>query len=318
VSRATSRRWSTRRSSERRAYTPSGEEARTLEQTRESAEDLCWQRLLDAARDPAAPAPYRVDAAVDAAAGGTDARVATLLSLYRPLFDAPADDALIVGHLGQSLDGFIATESGDSRFVTGPDNIVHLHRMRALCDAVIVGAGTVAADDPQLTTREVPGPNPLRVVLDPRRRLDAARRLFTDRAAPTLLVHAAQVAPEAPRDVETLALRVGPAGLDLAALVAALRARGCRRLFVEGGACTVAGFLQAGLLSRLQIAVAPLLIGAGRPTIRLPGSLSLSDCLRARHRVFRMGTDVLFDLDLAQRRDGGTPCVETRGLQQVV
>jgi diaminohydroxyphosphoribosylaminopyrimidine deaminase / 5-amino-6-(5-phosphoribosylamino)uracil reductase len=190
--------------------------------------------------------------------------------------------------------------------------------MRALCDAVIVGAGTVAADDPRLTTREVPGPNPLRVVLDPRRRLDASRRLFTDRAAPTLLVHAASVAGAPPSGIETLALPVGPGGLDLVALVAALRARGCRRLFVEGGARTVASFLQAGLLSRLQIAVAPLLIGAGRPTIRLPGSLSLSDCLRARHRVFRMGTDVLFDLDLAQRRDGGTPCVETRGLQQVV
>ncbi len=282
--------------------------------------------MLAAARDRGAPAAHLDGGAAD----GADKRVAALRSLYRPLFDVPAggvaDGAanraatrtVIVGHLGQSLDGFIATESGDSRFVTGPDNIIHMHRMRALCDAVIVGAGTVAADDPQLTTREVPGPNPLRVVLDPRRRLDAARRLFTDCAAPTLLVHATQVAGAPPPGVETLALPVGPAGLDLAALVVALQARGCRRLFVEGGAHTVAGFIQAGLLSRLQIAVAPLLIGAGRPTIRLPGSLSLSDCLRARHRVFRMGTDVLFDLDLAQRRDGGTPCIDARGVQQVI
>ena len=252
-------------------------------------------------------------------AGRADADcAATLLELYRPLFEAAPGAAVIVGHLGQSLDGFIATESGDSRFVTGPDNILHLHRMRALCDAVIVGAGTVAADDPQLTTREVPGPNPLRVVLDPRRRLAATRRLFTDRASPTLLVHAVDVAAAAPAGVETLALAAGADGLDLVALVAALQARGCRRLFVEGGARTVSGFVQAGLLSRLQLAVAPLLIGAGRPTIRLPGSMSLSDCLRAQHRVFRMGTDVLFDLDLAQRRDGGAPCVDTRGLQQVV
>ena len=77
----------------------------------------------------------------------------------------------VVALLGQSLDGFIATESGDSRFVTGRDNILHLHRMRAICDAVVVGAGTVAADDPQLTTRKVTGPHPLRVVLDPSRRL---------------------------------------------------------------------------------------------------------------------------------------------------
>jgi riboflavin biosynthesis pyrimidine reductase len=169
-----------------------------------------------------------------------------------------------------------------------------------------------------LTTREVTGPNPLRVVLDPRRRLGVARRLFTDRAAPTLLVHASTVPGSAPSGIETLALPVGPAGLDLGGLVAALRDRGCRRLFVEGGARTVSSFLQAGLLARLQVTVAPLLIGAGRPTVSLPGSPSLADCLRAQHRVFRMGTDVLFDLDLGQRRDGATPGVEVRGLQQIV
>ncbi len=269
--------------------------------------------MLAAARDPAGSLlqPFPADS------GGPDAGAATLFELYRPLFEAAPPQAMVVGHLGQSLDGFIATESGDSRFVTGPDNIVHLHRMRALCDAVIVGAGTVEADDPQLTTREVPGPNPLRVVLDPRRRLAASHRLFTDRSAPTLLVHTASVPARAPAGVESLAIAAGASGFDLAALVAALQARGCRRLFVEGGARTVSAFLQAGMLSRLQVAVAPLLIGSGRPSIRLPGSLSLSDCLRTRHRVFRMGTDVLFDLDLAQRRDGGSPGIEHRGLQQI-
>ena len=76
-------------------------------------------------------------------------------------------------YVASSLDGFIATPGGDSRFVTGPDNILHLHRMRALSDAVVVGAQTVAADDPRLTTRMVPGDSPVRVVLDPRRRLSA-------------------------------------------------------------------------------------------------------------------------------------------------
>ena len=64
--------------------------------------------------------------------------------------------------VAMSLDGFIATHSGESQFVTGEENIRHLHRMRALCDAVVVGAGTVAADDPQLTTRHVSGPSPVR------------------------------------------------------------------------------------------------------------------------------------------------------------
>lgn len=250
------------------------------------------------------------------AAGPDDVR--SLFELYRPLFEAETPSALIIGHLGQSLDGCIATAAGDSRFVNGPDNLIHLHRMRALCDAVIVGAGTVAADDPQLTTRAVSGPSPLRVVLDPRRRLDARRQLFEDGAAPTLLVHAEGVDAAAPAQVETLGVPMGTAGLDLNALVVALRARGCRRLFVEGGANTVSRFLQAGLLSRLQLAVAPLLIGAGRPTIRVSDSSSLAGCLRAQHRVFRMGSDMLFDLDLAQRQDGGVPSERMRGLQQVV
>jgi len=96
-----------------------------------------------------------------------------LLNLYLPICSATLRHPLTVGHLGQSLDGFIATPTGDSQFVTGEQNLLHMHRMRALSDAVVVGAGTVAADDPQLTTRMVEGPNALRVVFDPARRLNA-------------------------------------------------------------------------------------------------------------------------------------------------
>src|SRR5438067_8617991 len=97
--------------------------------------------------------------------------VAAWIDLYLPICSATAARPLTVGHLGQSLDGFIATHSGESQWVTGEENMRHMHRLRALCDAVIVGAGTVAVDDPLLTTRLVEGSNPLRVVLDPARRL---------------------------------------------------------------------------------------------------------------------------------------------------
>ena len=107
---------------------------------------------------------------------------AALLALYRPLLGGP----WCVAQLGQSLDGCVATHSGDSYFVTGPQSLLHLHRLRALCDAVLVGAGTVAADNPQLTTRRVPGPHPTRVVLDPAGRLDGRAGVFNDKQAPTL------------------------------------------------------------------------------------------------------------------------------------
>jgi riboflavin-specific deaminase-like protein len=223
--------------------------------------------------------------------------------LYLPICSATAARPIAIGHLGQSLDAFIATHSGDSQFVTGSANIVHLHRMRALSDAVIVGSGTVAADNPQLTTRLVTGPNPLRVVFDPVRRLDGRYGLFNDPAAPTLYFCARHLiaAGEAQLGTATIvSIDADDPRSDaaLAAVFANLRARGCARLFVEGGGVTVSAFLQAGLLDRVHVAIAPLIIGDGRPAIRLAPQQKLRDCRRPQYKVFRMGGDMLFDCDL--------------------
>lgn len=223
-----------------------------------------------------------------------------LVDLYLPVCNATPAAPIAIGHLGQSLDGFIATHSGDSQFVTGEENLRHMHRLRALCDAVVVGAGTIAADDPRLTTRHVPGPNPLRVVIDPKARLADRYHVFQDGAAPTLYAYARRHRDTAAArgKAEMLALSDGPQGLDLSELLAHLRGRGCARVFVEGGGVTVSAFLAAGLLDRVQVAVAPLFIGGGRPAFHLPAATRLSECHRPAYRVFRMGGDMLFDCDL--------------------
>jgi len=224
-----------------------------------------------------------------------------LFDLYIPFCNATAARPMILGHLGQSLDGFIATHTGESQWVTGHENVVHMHRLRALCDAVVVGPGTVAADDPRLTTRLVEGSNPLRVVLDPDRRLPADHRVFTDDSADTICVCASALV-QGPDDRHGRASVLGVTGtadgLDLVELVRVLKERGHYRLFVEGGGVTVSLFLQAGLLDRLHLAIAPILIGDGRAAIRLPAPAALEDCHRPDYRVFRMGGDVLFDCDL--------------------
>jgi diaminohydroxyphosphoribosylaminopyrimidine deaminase / 5-amino-6-(5-phosphoribosylamino)uracil reductase len=229
------------------------------------------------------------------------------IDLYLPVCSATPSRPITVGHLGQSLDGFIATHSGDSQFVTGPENIRHLHRMRALSDAIVVGAGTVAADDPQLTTRHVAGPNPLRVVLDPGRRLGEHYKVFSDDAVETIYV----CGRSAVHDGETavghatiLPVDERDGTIDVTAILPLLRARGCHRIFVEGGGVTVSMFLEAGLLDRLQVAVAPLIIGDGRPAVRLPAPDTLRECQRPDYRVFRMGGDVFFDCDLTAAADG--------------
>src|SRR3712207_3178154 len=112
-----------------------------------------------------------------------------LSGLFAPLLARPAaaDGCFVVGRLAQTLDGRIATLSGSSQWIGGRGDILHTHRLRALCHAVVVGAGTVRQDDPLLTTRECPGPSPVRVVLDTERRLGPDRRVFAEGGPPTLL-----------------------------------------------------------------------------------------------------------------------------------
>jgi riboflavin-specific deaminase-like protein len=227
-----------------------------------------------------------------------------LVDLYLPICSATSSRPIAVGHLGQSLDGFIATHSGDSQFVTGSANLVHLHRMRALCGVVVVGAGTVAADDPQLTTRYVTGPNPVRVVFDPTRRLAPEYGVFVDDSAETLYVCGQSRVHAGETHVGQAAIATfddaGPAD-EVTQLLGLLRARGFARVFVEGGGVTVSAFLEANLLDRLHIAIAPVLIGEGRPAIRLAPHATLRECRRPAYRVFRMGGDVLFDCELNGR-----------------
>jgi riboflavin-specific deaminase-like protein len=223
--------------------------------------------------------------------------------LFAPLLAAPVaeDGCVVVGRLAQTLDGRIATKSGHSQWIGGQGDLRHTHRLRALCHAVVVGAATVREDDPRLTTRLVPGPSPMRVVLDPSRRLGAHYHVFRE-GPPTLLVTASD-GPERHGSAEVLRLqRDASGGLDLAALLRALAARGASRVFVEGGGQTVSRFLAAGLLDRLHLTVAPLILGSGRPAFDLPEVARVDEGLRFAWTVHEIAPDVLFDISVERRK----------------
>jgi riboflavin-specific deaminase-like protein len=224
------------------------------------------------------------------------------MALFGPLLTPPAasDGCYVLARLAQSLDGFIATPQGESHWISGPEDVLHTHRLRALFDAVVVGAGTVRADDPQLTTRLVEGPSPVRVILDPERRLGPRHRVFTD--GPETLLLCAPDAPGGDRQGAARVLRVrrGGDGLDIPAVLAALAARGLRRIFIEGGGVTVSRFLAAGALDRLHVTIAPLLIGAGIPAFALPPAGRLADARRFGWSMHRIGTDLLVDIPLSR------------------
>jgi diaminohydroxyphosphoribosylaminopyrimidine deaminase/5-amino-6-(5-phosphoribosylamino)uracil reductase len=214
--------------------------------------------------------------------------------IYTPIREAQG--SFVIGQLGQSLDGRIATPTGHSQTIGGPEAIKHLHHLRALCDAVVVGIGTVLADDPQLTTRHCEGPSPVRVVIDPNGRLHRDARLLRDDGVSCIAVQSRTVAR--PSRVETLTLPSSDGQIAVGNLIAALAKRGLRRVLIEGGGHTVSAFLVAGALHRLHICVSPVIIGSGPSGLCFPPIAHVHQVLRPHCTTYRLGGDVLFDFDL--------------------
>ena len=226
-----------------------------------------------------------------------------MLFLYLAPATASPKKPSITGHLGQSIDGRIAASNGSSHYVTGPESILHLHRMRALSDAVIVGARTVELDDPQLTTRKVSGPDPVRVIIDPTRRIPINYKVFEEADTPTIVVcdkRYTDVISVSSSKLKILGLDSDEGRISPKHVVDGLSAMGLTNLFIEGGGETVSRFLQAGVLTRLQITVAPILIGDGIPGIAVREIADLSEALRPPCWTISFGQDVMFDFDMSQ------------------
>jgi len=262
--------------------------------------DIAWQSILAAAgRNDSATAGGPDIEAILRDRAPIEPVAADMLECLMPL--ATADGAFVIGQIGQSLDGRICTDSGDSHYVNGDAALTHLHRLRALVDCVLVGVGTMVADHPRLTVRRVTGPNPVRAVLDPRGRApDDFSPLAPEADAPTTLhlVGASRLEhlPVPAAHVRRLPLPESVQGVAPRDVLAALAAIGCRRVLVEGGASTISRFVAEDALDRLHVLVAPLLIGSGRAGLSLPPIERLCDAARPKMRLYRLGDDTLFDV----------------------
>ena len=218
------------------------------------------------------------------------------LDLYAPMARRDLGPQ-VLGQIGQSLDGRVATHAGDARDVSGPDGLAHLHRMRALADGVLIGVRTALHDRPRLTVRLCRGASPARIVIDPQARMPDDLPLLQPDGSRRIILQG--TSRPRPKGVEVIVLPLKDGRMDPATIIAELQAQGIDSLLVEGGSITIARFLEAGLLNRLQVAVAPLLIGGGPPGLTLQNPVAeLSRALRPQTRSFSLGSEVVFDCAL--------------------
>lgn len=221
----------------------------------------------------------------------------------------PLDRPYVVLKFAQTLDGRIATSTGDARWISGEAERRVSHALRAACDAVLVGVGTVVRDDPQLTVRMVPGASPLRVVLDSTLRLPLDAKILHGDAVTTVLT-TERSDPErrralTARRVGVEVLPAGPRGVDVAAALAALHRAGVETLLVEGGARVITSLLGAGVVDRLVVGVAPTIIGQGTDAVGPLGITSVADGLKLVNRsVHVVGDDVLVAGDVVPAPGG--------------
>ncbi|GHB23964.1 hypothetical protein GCM10007094_09910 [Pseudovibrio japonicus] len=216
-------------------------------------------------------------------------------SVFAPL--CMAEKQFVVGQLGQSVDGRIATVTGDSNYVSCSEALIHLHRLRALCDAVVVGVGTAVADNPQLTVRHVNGHHPARVVIDPYGRLPKDSTLLQDASARRIVITRNDAHARYPEGVECVQLQPDAKGrLSCADIRHALREFRC--ILVEGGAWTLSRFIELKMIDRLHLMIAPLIIGSGPRGLQLPTIDYLAQAIRPDVIWHPLGVDMLADLSL--------------------
>jgi 3,4-dihydroxy 2-butanone 4-phosphate synthase/GTP cyclohydrolase II len=253
---------------------------------------------------PGGPAPEVVEGSAGSAGSEGEAiDVLGLLGSHQPKPDRPT----VVLKYAQTIDGRIATASGDSRWISGEQERRLAHALRAASDAVLVGVGTVLQDDPQLTVRMVDGASPARAVLDSTLRTPPTARILEPEAATTIITtdrsSAARQAELRAQGVTIHVVAEGDGHVDLTAALAALRSDGIETLLVEGGAEVITALLRERLVDRVIVSIAPLIIGTGTSAVADLAIGRVADGVKLVNRsIVPVGDDVVIAWDVQQPR----------------
>ncbi len=199
-----------------------------------------------------------------------DAESLNIFKIFFPIACSSKKNQFIA-HIAQSLDGFIATESGESKYISGKKNIEHIHRLRALSDIIIVGANTYLEDNPKLTTRLVEGTNPDIYVFDPKGVIKK----------------------------KNIKNKITILKSDLKSLNNTLSKNFKSTIYIEGGGKTISYFLNKNMLDRIHVCLCPVILGGGRASFFVSDYSKLSELKSYNSIHYEMGNDILFDINLS-------------------
>ncbi|MAQ73552.1 MAG: hypothetical protein CMD49_04530 [Gammaproteobacteria bacterium] len=225
----------------------------------------------------------------------SDDAIQELFDIFLPIILNNNKEPYVIGHLAQSLDGFIATNSGESKYISCKQNIEHIHRIRAISDVILVGAKTILYDNPMLTTRLVKGNNPMRLVLDPRDKIRDNKNIFKNPDKNSFKIIGMNKKNKNEKSFRLPTLKNNFKANNLLKLFKKLNKR---IIFIEGGGYTISNFYESNLLNRFHLCLSPILIGQGKNSFLIKGKRFMRDFKNHKINYYEMGKDILCDIDL--------------------
>ena len=201
----------------------------------------------------------------------------------------------VFGHLAQTLDGYIATESGESRYISSIDNLEHLHMLRAISDVILVGSNTVKFDNPQLTTRLVKGPNPMRVVIDKNDTIKNSCNLLKNKDGRGFKIVSDKLKANS-KNIFTLPLKKDE--FRITDIISLLESLGNKIIFIEGGGNIISHFYRKKFLNRIHLCISPILIGRGINSFIIDKDIKIKEAKIRKISYIKMGKDILCNIQL--------------------
>ncbi len=225
-----------------------------------------------------------------------DAYGEKLISLFMPIIFNNSKDPYLIAHLAQTMDGYIATKSGESKYISSRENLIHIHMIRAISDVILVGNKTVELDNPMLTTRMVKGPSPMRLIIDKDNKLSNKYNVFKNPDDSGYKIIQDTVTTKLNNIFQLPLVKNKFDAHDICILLKKLQKK---IIFIEGGGATISDFYTKNRLNRLHICISPSILGKGRSSFILEKKDSLDEVAQHPTKYFKMGQDILCDIKLS-------------------